>query len=160
MLLLLKCNIWASSLDNWVGGVCNRAQAGPDQHLHPPRLTPVSALLQTPFYLVVETSGSVPDHDYAKLDGFLEAAYSQNLIEDGTIAQDSRQAAGIWQLRENISEALRLAGGCCTVGALETPGGDHPGGPHKQVGVGRWVLHSCGPKTSRGWAAWRPTQAG
>ena len=68
--------------------------------------------MQTPFYLVVETSGSVPDHDYAKLDGFLEAAYSQNLIEDGTIAQDSRQAAGIWQLRENISEALRLAGGC------------------------------------------------
>ena len=107
-----------SSLDTRVAGVCNRAQTGTAQNLHPLSSSRVFALLQTPFYLVVETSGSVPDHDYAKLDGFLEAAYSQNLIEDGTIAQDSRQAAGIWQLRENISEALRLAGGCCIVEAL------------------------------------------
>lgn len=32
------------------------------------------------------------------------------LVTDGTIAQDSSQANGIWQLREGISVALRHAG--------------------------------------------------
>ncbi|DBA85469.1 TPA: hypothetical protein ACH3X2_000419 [Trebouxia sp. C0005] len=65
---------------------------------------------QTPIYLVVETSGSNAEHDYAKLEKFLEEAYEEEIIVDGTIAQDSGQQASIWALRENISEGLRHAG--------------------------------------------------
>lgn len=66
--------------------------------------------MQTPIYLVVETSGSNAEHDYAKLEKFLEEAYEDEIIVDGTIAQDSSQQAAIWALRENISEGLRHAG--------------------------------------------------
>ncbi len=66
--------------------------------------------MQTPIYLVVETSGSNAEHDYAKLEKFLEEAYEEEIIVDGTIAQDSGQQASIWALRENISEGLRHAG--------------------------------------------------
>lgn len=66
--------------------------------------------VQTPIYLVVESSGSNSEHDYAKLEKFLEDAYEEELIVDGTIAQDSTQQAAIWQLRESISEGLRHAG--------------------------------------------------
>lgn len=73
--------------------------------------------LQTPIYLVVETSGSNSEHDYAKLEKFLEEAYEEEIIVDGTIAQDSAQQAGIWSLRESISEGLRHAGTtqCCVL---------------------------------------------
>ena len=66
--------------------------------------------MQTPIYLVVETSGSNTEHDYAKLEHFLEEAYNDEIIVDGTIAQDSGQQASIWNLRESISEGLRHAG--------------------------------------------------
>ena len=71
--------------------------------------------VQTPIYLVVETSGSNTEHDYAKLETFLEEAYNDEIIADGTIAQDSTQQASIWNLRESISEGLRHAGTplCC-----------------------------------------------
>ena len=71
--------------------------------------------VQTPIYLVVETSGSNTEHDYAKLEAFLEEAYNDEIIADGTIAQDSTQQASIWNLRESISEGLRHAGTplCC-----------------------------------------------
>lgn len=69
--------------------------------------------MQTPIYLVVETSGSNSEHDYAKLEKFLEEAYEEEIIVDGTIAQDSGQQASIWALRENISEGLRHAGVPC-----------------------------------------------
>ncbi|KAA6424891.1 MAG: actin interacting [Trebouxia sp. A1-2] len=37
---------------------------------------------QTPIYLVVETSGSNAEHDYAKLEKFLEEAYEEEIIYD------------------------------------------------------------------------------
>ncbi len=73
--------------------------------------------MQTPIYLVVETSGSNAEHDYAKLEKFLEEAYEEEIIVDGTIAQDSGQQASIWALRENISEGLRHAGTPVTAAA-------------------------------------------
>ena len=92
-----------------------------------------------PFYLVVETSGSNAEHDYAKLEArapafgalcqcakgkrarltrasvcvgqaFLEEVMEEGLVADGTLAQDSTQVAGIWGLREGISVALKHAG--------------------------------------------------
>ena len=74
--------------------------------------------MQTPIYLVVETSGSNAEHDYAKLEKFLEEAYEEEIIVDGTIAQDSGQQASIWALRENISEGLRHAGTPVTAAAV------------------------------------------
>ena len=35
----------------------------------------------------------------------------EEIVADGTIAQDSSQMEGIWGLREGISVALRHAGG-------------------------------------------------
>lgn len=66
--------------------------------------------VQTPLYLVVETSGSNTEHDYAKLEAFLEEAYNDEIVVDGIIAQDSAQQAAVWNLRESISEGLRHAG--------------------------------------------------
>ena len=64
----------------------------------------------SPFYLVVETSGSDADHDAAKLERFLERAMDQGVVTNGVVAQDSAQAAGIWRIREGITEALRHRG--------------------------------------------------
>lgn len=69
-----------------------------------------SPLHTAPLYMVVETAGSVPEHDADKVDRFLTGLLKQGLVEDGTVAQDGAQAEAIWQLRESISEALRVAG--------------------------------------------------
>lgn len=63
-----------------------------------------------PFFVVVETSGSEPTHDAAKMEAFLEAAMAAGAVEDGVIAQDGAQAAAMWRLREGITEALRHRG--------------------------------------------------
>jgi len=83
-----------------------------------------------PFYLLLETSGSSHDHDAEKLGAFLEAAMEEEeaeaaaaaaangavveaplpLVCDGAIAQDGRQAAALWQLRETITPSLSAAG--------------------------------------------------
>lgn len=62
------------------------------------------------FAIVVETRGSNERHDREKLDDFLEECMAAELIVDGTIAQDSGQAQGIWELRESVTEALRVRG--------------------------------------------------
>lgn len=64
----------------------------------------------SPFYLVVETSGSNETHDAEKLDDFLTAAVDMGAIDDGVAAQDQAQAAAIWKIREGIPEALRHRG--------------------------------------------------
>ncbi|CAI5471688.1 unnamed protein product [Closterium sp. Yama58-4] len=63
-----------------------------------------------PFYVLIETSGSNPEHDRAKLDTFLEGVMEEGAVEDGTVAHDSTQAAAIWHLREGVAEALQRAG--------------------------------------------------
>ena len=94
----------------------DKLHAGPRQSIYfslcavDLRLIPGSACMQTPIYLVVETSGSNVEHDFGKLETFLEEAYDDKIITDGTIAQDSSQQASIWNLRESISEGLRHAG--------------------------------------------------
>eukprot|EP00124_Ichthyophonus_hoferi_P002563 Ihof_evm2s179 gene=Ihof_evmTU2s179 len=59
-----------------------------------------------PFYAVVETAGSSNEHDMAKLDSFLADIMEKEYCLDGTLAQDSKQAADIWALREGVAEAL------------------------------------------------------
>lgn len=45
-------------------------------------------LPESPFYVLVETSGSSADHDMEKLDGFLEQALGSGLVTDGTVGTD------------------------------------------------------------------------
>ncbi|XP_005411169.1 PREDICTED: D-2-hydroxyglutarate dehydrogenase, mitochondrial isoform X2 [Chinchilla lanigera] len=71
------------------------------QHLHLTR--PVR---ESPFYILVETSGSSADHDAEKLDGFLEQALGSGLVTDGTVGTDQNKVQALWALRERITEAL------------------------------------------------------
>ena len=63
-----------------------------------------------PFYVLVETHGSSTAHDRAKVDGLLTHLLESSLVTDGTVAQDAKQAAAIWELRESLGVALRKDG--------------------------------------------------
>jgi len=54
-------------------------------------------------YVLVETGGSNGDHDTQKLTLFCENVMAE-LVLDGILAQDQRQQANLWQLREGIPE--------------------------------------------------------
>lgn len=64
-----------------------------------------------PFYCLVETSGSNPDHDGEKLQAFLECVMDKGIVADGTLAQDETQIKTLWAWREGITEALGHLGG-------------------------------------------------
>jgi FAD/FMN-containing dehydrogenase len=59
-----------------------------------------------PFYCLVETSGSNPEHDSAKLEHFLEHVLGEGIVTDGVLAQDESQIRALWAWREGIAEAL------------------------------------------------------
>lgn len=48
--------------------------------------------------------------DRARLDAFLDIAYSKEYISDGIVAQDGRQASALWRLREDVSVAVSTRG--------------------------------------------------
>ena len=64
-----------------------------------------------PFYCLIETSGSNPDHDCEKLDRFLEIVMSEAIVSDGVVAQDETQIRSLWSWREGIPECLGHWGG-------------------------------------------------
>jgi len=64
-----------------------------------------------PFYVLIETSGSTKEHDDEKLEGFLERAMEDGLVDDGIIAQDETQLHSLWSWRESIPEASTIGGG-------------------------------------------------
>lgn len=59
-----------------------------------------------PFYIVIETSGSDPDHDSQKLHNFLEEAMTSLLVADGTVATEDSKIKALWSMRERVTEAL------------------------------------------------------
>lgn len=61
-------------------------------------------------YVLIETAGSDPDHDRAKLDRFVEEAFESGLASDGVIAESETQADALWELRESLPEAVAKAG--------------------------------------------------
>ncbi|XP_075385175.1 D-2-hydroxyglutarate dehydrogenase, mitochondrial isoform X2 [Tenrec ecaudatus] len=65
---------------------------------------------ESPFYVLVETSGSSTDHDGAKLAAFLEHVLDSGLVTDGTVATDERKTKVLWALRERVTEALSRDG--------------------------------------------------
>ncbi|XP_012290853.2 D-2-hydroxyglutarate dehydrogenase, mitochondrial isoform X1 [Aotus nancymaae] len=66
--------------------------------------------LKSPFYVLIETSGSNAGHDAEKLGSFLEHALGSGLVTDGTVAADQRKVKMLWALRERITEALSRDG--------------------------------------------------
>jgi FAD/FMN-containing dehydrogenase len=64
-----------------------------------------------PFYCLIETSGSNGEHDYAKLEAFLEDVMTKEVVQDGVLAQDATQAKALWGWREGIPECLGHWGG-------------------------------------------------
>ena len=66
---------------------------------------------QHPFYCLVETSGSNPDHDSEKLNAFLEHVMGEEIVSDGVVAQDETQIQSLWACREGVSEASQHFGG-------------------------------------------------
>jgi len=64
-----------------------------------------------PWYVLVELTDTLLSVDLgATLETELAAAISDGLVADGTIAASQAQAAALWRLRENISEAQKREG--------------------------------------------------
>lgn len=76
------------------------------QHLN--LISPIKSAF--PFYMLVEVAGSNCKHDEEKLEIFLEKVFSQGYISDGIIVKEPSHIQKVWQLRERITEALRLDG--------------------------------------------------
>ncbi|HEY2511885.1 MAG TPA: FAD-binding oxidoreductase [Polyangiaceae bacterium] len=68
--------------------------------------------LRSPFsrpathYVLLEVEGA----EEAELESWTASLFERELIEDGTLAQHSTQAAELWALREGISESLSATG--------------------------------------------------
>ncbi|MBS1230783.1 MAG: linked oxidase domain protein, partial [Proteobacteria bacterium] len=68
-------------------------------------------LSNSPWYLLVELSGAGEDGELAAaMERFLEQALEGEAISDAVLAQSGEQAARLWALRENISEAQKIEG--------------------------------------------------
>ncbi|KAF9422535.1 D-lactate ferricytochrome c oxidoreductase [Podila epigama] len=63
-----------------------------------------------PFYILIETSGSNKDHDDEKLNNFLEGLLTDEIVQDGVVAQDTTQLNNLWAIREGIPEACSKTG--------------------------------------------------
>ena len=59
-----------------------------------------------PCYVLVEIEDAAED----ALEGWTASLFERGLIADGTLAQNSTQAADLWTLREGISESLSATG--------------------------------------------------
>ncbi|KAI8911757.1 hypothetical protein EDD86DRAFT_203201 [Gorgonomyces haynaldii] len=66
---------------------------------------------KSPFYVLIETSGSNKEHDDQKLDQFVEQLMEHEMVGDGVLAQDQTQIQHFWSIREGIPEACAKEGG-------------------------------------------------
>ncbi|KAM9501109.1 D-2-hydroxyglutarate dehydrogenase, mitochondrial [Clarias gariepinus] len=67
-------------------------------------------IAESPFYIVMETSGSNAAHDEEKLHNFLQKVMTSSLVADGTVATEETKIKALWSIRERITEALRYDG--------------------------------------------------
>ncbi|KAF9161189.1 hypothetical protein BGX21_002402 [Mortierella sp. AD011] len=63
-----------------------------------------------PFYILIETSGSNKEHDDEKLNNYLEGLLTDEIVQDGVVAQDTTQYKNLWAIREGIPEACSKVG--------------------------------------------------
>lgn len=68
----------------------------------------------SPFCVLIETSGSSAEHDAAKLAGFLESDFvmKKTLGGRGALAANERERLAFWAMRERIAESLLKDGYC------------------------------------------------
>lgn len=67
-------------------------------------------LASNKFYILVETMSSSHEQAKATLEKFANTALENELITDGTLAQDLKQYKDLWAIRENVSQALLTDG--------------------------------------------------
>jgi FAD/FMN-containing dehydrogenase len=78
------------------------------QHHHPGSADPLPGHR---WYALLQADDSAADAPLAQLmESVLEQAATRQVIRDATIAQSQDQAARLWALRENVSEAQRREG--------------------------------------------------
>ena len=63
-----------------------------------------------PWYALIEVASGDPDGAQAAMERVLGAAFEEELIVDGVIAQNETQAAEFWRLREDHSAAEKAEG--------------------------------------------------
>ncbi|HWU50259.1 MAG TPA: FAD-binding oxidoreductase [Asticcacaulis sp.] len=63
-----------------------------------------------PWYALIEVASGDPDGAQAAMERVLGAAFEEDLIVDGVIAQNETQAAEFWRLREDHSAAEKAEG--------------------------------------------------
>ncbi|WP_050808380.1 FAD-binding oxidoreductase [Asticcacaulis biprosthecium] len=63
-----------------------------------------------PWYALIEVASGDPDGAAASMERVLGAAFEEDLILDGVIAQNEAQAAEFWRLREDHSAAEKAEG--------------------------------------------------
>jgi FAD/FMN-containing dehydrogenase len=63
-----------------------------------------------PWYALIEVASGDPDGAQAAMERVLGAAFEEDLIIDGVIAQNETQAAEFWRLREDHSAAEKAEG--------------------------------------------------
>lgn len=69
-----------------------------------------SELAPWPLFLLVETQGSNAEHDASKMDSFLTRLYNSDTINNGFLAQDSKQLMEMWNIRELCNPSTARAG--------------------------------------------------
>ncbi|CAH2004346.1 unnamed protein product [Acanthoscelides obtectus] len=66
-----------------------------------------------PYYLLIETSGSNPEHDADKLYKFLDLVLVKHLALNGTLATEPAKVNAIWAIREKIPEGFKHSSVLC-----------------------------------------------
>jgi len=81
---------------------------------------------KAPFYTLMEfTTGAGRDLG-EKIETALAKAMEKDLVLDGTIAQNETQAAELWQIRHNVSEAMKKDPAYCVKCDISVPVQDIP----------------------------------
>jgi FAD/FMN-containing dehydrogenase len=70
------------------------------------RKLPLPIATRSTHYVLVEAEGAAP----SALEGWLEGLLEDDVVLDGTLAENLARAQGIWELREGISESLAATG--------------------------------------------------
>jgi FAD/FMN-containing dehydrogenase len=71
-----------------------------------PSLKPPLAHEHT-FYVLTEALGYDPDADAERFEAVMEAAFAQDLVQGGVIAQSDADRADLWAIREGAGEGFR-----------------------------------------------------
>ncbi|MEM1379140.1 MAG: FAD-binding oxidoreductase [Pseudomonadota bacterium] len=81
---------------------------------------------RAPFYVLCEFASGEKDRLRTMVERVLETAFEQEIVIDGTIAADSKQAESLWHLRHAATEAMKKDGAPCVKCDVSVPIADIP----------------------------------